>query len=173
MGASKEPLFLVHVVQCLAFLGYVQVKDNIDIFVSHDWPTHIAHYGNKDSLLKCKPWFRDEVEQDTLGSPANWQLLQACKPRFWFAGHLHVAFPAMVPHGPRGALAPGCKDARQATKFMATDKPVPRRRYVQVCKTMPSSHSTGFKCVLSEYCSMLTRRSLCQGIVQHGIEANN
>jgi hypothetical protein len=68
MGASKEPLFLVHMVQYLAFLGYVQVKDNMNIFVSHDWPTHIAHYGNKDSLPKCEPWFRDEVEQDILGS---------------------------------------------------------------------------------------------------------
>jgi lariat debranching enzyme len=100
--------------------------------VSHDWPIRIAHYGDKASLLKCKPWFRSEVESDTLGSPANWQLLQACKPRFWFSGHLHVAFPAMVPHGLNGALPPGSKETTEATKFMATDKPVPRRRYVQV-----------------------------------------
>jgi hypothetical protein len=38
----------------------------------------------------------------------------------------------MVPHGARGALPPWSKDTTEATKFMATDKPVQRSRYVQV-----------------------------------------
>ena len=110
----------------------MQLREKLDVFVSHDWPTHVARYGDTRSLLKCKPFFRSEVETDTLGSPANWQLLQALKPRYWFSGHLHVAYPAMVPHGGSGALPPGSKGAREATRFLATDKPIPRRKYVQV-----------------------------------------
>jgi lariat debranching enzyme len=110
----------------------VQVKEKVNIFMSHDWPTHVPRYGDTGTLLKKKPYFRGEIERDELGSPANWQILQALKPEFWFAGHLHVAFPAVVPHSNKGVLPPGDRSATSTTRFMATDKPLPRRKYVQV-----------------------------------------
>lgn len=58
--------------------------------------------------------------------------VQALKPRYWFAGHLHVAFSAAVPHGPDGVLAPGDASAERVTRFMAVDKPLPKRTFVQV-----------------------------------------
>ena len=33
----------------------------LDIFISHDWPQSIYHYGNTQKLLQIKPYFRDEV----------------------------------------------------------------------------------------------------------------
>lgn len=54
----------------------LQIKDDVDVMISHDWPTVVPRYGNTASLLRCKPFFTQEVNEDALGSPANWQLLQ-------------------------------------------------------------------------------------------------
>lgn len=34
-----------------------QLKDKLDIVISHDWPRGAAQYGNVDRLLKDKPFF--------------------------------------------------------------------------------------------------------------------
>lgn len=70
----------------------------MDIFLSHDWPRSIYHYGNKKQLLKMKSFFRQEVENNTLGSPAASELLEHLKPTYWFSAHLHVKFAALMQH---------------------------------------------------------------------------
>lgn len=70
----------------------------MDIFLSHDWPRSIYHYGNKKQLLKTKSFFRQEVENNTLGSPAASELLEHLKPNYWFSAHLHVKFAALMQH---------------------------------------------------------------------------
>ena len=35
--------------------------DHVDIAMSHDWPTSVPYYGNKEELLKSKPHFHDDV----------------------------------------------------------------------------------------------------------------
>ncbi len=55
-------------------------NEKIDIFMSHDWPTKIYNFGNKFTLLKIKPYFKDEVYKNILGSPALNYLLNALKP---------------------------------------------------------------------------------------------
>uniref|UniRef100_A0A9L0JTJ8 Lariat debranching enzyme n=2 Tax=Equus asinus TaxID=9793 RepID=A0A9L0JTJ8_EQUAS len=75
-----------------------QLKQPMDIFLSHDWPRSIYHYGNKKQLLKTKSFFRQEVENNTLGSPAASELLEHLKPAYWFSAHLHVKFAALMQH---------------------------------------------------------------------------
>mmetsp|Transcript_13625 Transcript_13625/g.28726 ORF Transcript_13625/g.28726 Transcript_13625/m.28726 type:complete len:491 (+) Transcript_13625:3-1475(+) len=75
------------------------VNRTIDIMVSHDWPRGIAHHGDTSQLLQRKPFFREEVESNTLGNPASEILLHELRPRYWFAAHLHVKFEATVKHG--------------------------------------------------------------------------
>lgn len=43
------------------------------------------------------------------------------KPDYWFAAHLHCKFAAFVPHSDT-----------QVTKFLALDKCLPKRRFLQV-----------------------------------------
>eukprot|EP01121_Diplochlamys_sp_Union-15-3_P012226 TRINITY_DN3634_c0_g1_i1.p1 TRINITY_DN3634_c0_g1~~TRINITY_DN3634_c0_g1_i1.p1 ORF type:complete len:274 (-),score=24.52 TRINITY_DN3634_c0_g1_i1:284-1105(-) len=98
-----------------------QLEQPIDIFVSHDWPQSVVNYGDVNSLLKIKPFFRDEVQRGTLGSPVSSSLLFKLKPKYWFSGHLHVKYPAIIKHS-----------ENQITKFLALDKCLPRRHFLQV-----------------------------------------
>lgn len=101
-----------------------QIKKPIDIFVSHDWPTGVYNFGNKDDLLRQKPFFKDEVSNNSLGSKPNEELLMKLKPSFWFAAHLHCKFAAVVPHDTDGDTV--------FTKFLALDKCLPFRKFLQV-----------------------------------------
>ena len=82
----------------MAALAAARNSQRVDVMVSHDWPQGIEAHGNTKQLLSRKPFFRSEVEQNCLGSPANHEILQAIKPKLWFAAHLHVGFRATVDH---------------------------------------------------------------------------
>jgi lariat debranching enzyme len=85
----------------------------LDIMLSHDWPQGIEQHGDTAKLLRVKPHFRDEIGRNDLGSPANLQLLNSLKPRWWFAAHLHVKFKASFVHDtPLEASISSAADAR-------------------------------------------------------------
>jgi lariat debranching enzyme len=65
-------------------------------FHSHCIPTYLT--GDTETLLRQKPFFRDEVQQNCLGSPPLNELLELLQPKWWFAAHLHVKFKATVQH---------------------------------------------------------------------------
>ncbi|XP_062572881.1 lariat debranching enzyme A-like [Saccostrea cucullata] len=102
-----------------------QISRPVDIFLSHDWPRGIYNFGNVNMLLKKKQYFREEVEQDRLGSPASKDLLYHLKPEYWFAAHLHVKFPAIVQHQE-------VDGNQKQTKFLSLDKCLPRRKFLQI-----------------------------------------
>ena len=110
--------------------------------MSHDWPRGVTKFGNTEKLLRYKKHFREEVAEDRLGSGPTRevpkpnlicldadkklffpQILDAVQPEFWFAAHLHCKFAALVPHGEKG---------EKKTKFLALDKCLPRRQFLQV-----------------------------------------
>lgn len=150
-----------------------------DIFLSHDWPCTIEHHGNLAALLRRKPFFRADIENERLGSPPLMGLLKTLKPAWWFAAHLHVKFDAIVKHGGEGQQeggsgignpdeitiefdeerkpeqcaaqnpdeiildgdvdsavsthpAPVLQQARSETRFLALDKCLPRRDFLEV-----------------------------------------
>ncbi|KAG0216241.1 lariat debranching enzyme [Mortierella sp. GBA30] len=76
-----------------------QIKEPMDIFLSHDWPLGIEQYGDVDWLLRKKKFFADEVRNNTLGSLAYEYVLTSLRPAHWFSAHLHVRFTAVVPWG--------------------------------------------------------------------------
>ncbi|PIA55116.1 hypothetical protein AQUCO_00800093v1 [Aquilegia coerulea] len=99
-----------------------QVKEPIDIFISHDWPVGITDYGNWRELVRFKPYFEQEIQSKTLGSKAAEELLNKLKPPYWFSAHLHCKFAAAVQHGEGGPV----------TKFLALDKCLPGRKFLQI-----------------------------------------
>ncbi|XP_078084916.1 lariat debranching enzyme [Mustelus asterias] len=124
---SQQTLRSAYHVRNIEVFKLKQIKQHMDIFLSHDWPRGIYHYGNKKQLLKHKAFLRPEVEANTLGSPAATELLQHLKPSYWFAAHLHVKFAALMQHPKSNG-----EQLPKATKFLALDKCLPRRDFLQI-----------------------------------------
>uniref|UniRef100_A0A3P8R1Z1 Lariat debranching enzyme C-terminal domain-containing protein n=1 Tax=Astatotilapia calliptera TaxID=8154 RepID=A0A3P8R1Z1_ASTCA len=103
-----------------------QIQMPIDIFMSHDWPRGIYYYGSTKELLRKKKFLRQEVESNSLGSPAAEELLAHLQPNYWFSAHLHVKFAAIMQHLPKGKSAP------RVTKFLSLDKCLPHREFLQI-----------------------------------------
>jgi lariat debranching enzyme len=127
-------------------------KKKIDVFLSHDWPRGIEQFGDLNTLLRRKPYFQQEIQLNTLGSPAGEYLLYQLRPKYWFSAHLHVKYAAIVRHAPiadttaeTDDTAPSqdvheaqvtdkveMMDQNEMTKFLALDKCMPRREFLQV-----------------------------------------
>lgn len=145
----------VYHVRQLEVFRLKQLSGRVDVFLSHDWPTGIYEYGNKAQLLRRKPFFAADMESGQLGSRPLEELLKAVQPAYWFAAHLHCKFAALVPHNPcqkrpddgsssssssssededdeKAPQTPPPSRPVPVTKFLALDKCLPRRGFLQV-----------------------------------------
>uniref|UniRef100_A0A182WI35 Lariat debranching enzyme C-terminal domain-containing protein n=1 Tax=Anopheles minimus TaxID=112268 RepID=A0A182WI35_9DIPT len=98
-----------------------QLSPTVDVMLSHDWPRGITRHGNETQLLRFKPAFREDIESNRLGSTPCEDLLRKLQPPYWFAAHLHCKFAALVSHS-----------EGKCTKFLALDKCLPKRRFLQI-----------------------------------------
>ncbi|CUM64686.1 uncharacterized protein PRCAT00002295001 [Priceomyces carsonii] len=94
---NEKTIRSVYHVKPKSFVKLYLMK-NLDIVLSHDWPSGIEHSGDVKSLLKKKKHFRADIESGSLGSPLNRLLLYKLRPRYWFSAHLHVKFEANISH---------------------------------------------------------------------------
>ncbi|XP_022179807.1 lariat debranching enzyme [Myzus persicae] len=105
-----------------------QLKQPIDIMLSHDWPQGIENHGNLKQLLKYKPFFETDINEGKLGSKPTRELLDQLKPKYWFAAHLHCKFAAIVNH----ASDDNEEMEKRCTKFLSLDKCLPKKRFLQI-----------------------------------------
>ena len=68
------------------------VKNKIDIFMTHDWPTNLVSDEDKANVFKKKPHFKNDILDGTLGSFPGEFLLKYLKPRFFICGHMHFYY---------------------------------------------------------------------------------
>lgn len=76
----------------------LQIRTQVDVGISHDWPRGVEWEGNWEKLFKQKDLFEDDARNDRLGSVAAKLVLERLRPRWWFSAHLHCKFAAIVEH---------------------------------------------------------------------------
>lgn len=96
-------------------------RKKIDVCIGHDWPKNIWKFGDEANLRRCKPFLVEDIENGRMGNLPAMELIEVLQPDYWFAAHMHFKFPAVVPH-----------EGDHRTKFLALDKIVPGRDFLQV-----------------------------------------
>ncbi|KAI4122806.1 MAG: hypothetical protein LQ338_005597 [Usnochroma carphineum] len=80
----------------------LQVRTQVDVGISHDWPRKIEWSGDYQQLFRFKPHFKSDAENGRLGSPAAKYVMDRLRPKWWFAAHLHCKYSAIVDYGQGG-----------------------------------------------------------------------
>jgi lariat debranching enzyme len=76
----------------------LQVRSQVDIGLSHDWPKGIEWKGNYGQLFRFKPYFEQDAKDGQLGSVAAATVLERLRPPYWFSAHMHAKFTAAWEH---------------------------------------------------------------------------
>ena len=74
----------------------LQVRGQVDVGLSHDWPRGVEWKGNWKDLFMKKRGFEEDARTGRLGSVAAERVMQRLRPKWWFSAHLHVKFAAVV-----------------------------------------------------------------------------
>ncbi|OAX85066.1 hypothetical protein ACJ72_00567 [Emergomyces africanus] len=77
----------------------LQIRTQVDLGLSHDWPQGIEWHGDFQKLFKKKPLFEPDANSGRLGSVAARYVLDRLRPPFWFSAHLHCKYTASLTHG--------------------------------------------------------------------------
>ncbi|KAL2175329.1 lariat debranching enzyme, C-terminal domain-containing protein [Thermothelomyces heterothallicus CBS 202.75] len=101
----------------------LQLRTQVDIGISHDWPRAIEKYGNRKRLFEMKPHFESESRDGSLGSPAAEYVLDRLRPRYWFSAHMHCRFAAIKQFQPLEGTreSDGCAKSIQAAPGPVAD----------------------------------------------------
>ncbi|KAI4223359.1 MAG: hypothetical protein L6R36_005477 [Xanthoria steineri] len=76
----------------------LQLRTQVDVGISHDWPRKVEWQGDYQQLFRFKPHFESDATTGRLGSPAARYVMDRLRPKWWFAAHLHCKFSAVVDH---------------------------------------------------------------------------
>ncbi|KAL9622558.1 MAG: hypothetical protein Q9160_003055 [Pyrenula sp. 1 TL-2023] len=77
----------------------LNIRTQVDIGISHDWPQGVEWSGNHTKLFNRKAHLRSDAEAGRLGSPAAKYCLDRLRPTQWFSAHLHIKYEASIRHG--------------------------------------------------------------------------
>lgn len=74
----------------------LQIRTQVDIGLSHDWPKGIEWKGAWKQLFRHKKHLEDDARNGQLGNVAAAQVMDRLRPRYWFSAHLHCKYAAIV-----------------------------------------------------------------------------
>jgi lariat debranching enzyme len=99
----------------------LQLRTQVDVGISHDWPRGIEWLGDWKALFAKKDLFEADARAGTLGSSAGKYVLDRLRPPYWFSAHLHCKFSAIVNHAVAAADTYTHPSAVMASPLLKTD----------------------------------------------------
>ncbi|KAL8672401.1 MAG: hypothetical protein Q9168_003140 [Polycauliona sp. 1 TL-2023] len=87
----------------------LQLRTQVDVGISHDWPRKVEWQGDHEQLFRFKPHFESDAKTGRLGSPAARYVMDRLRPKWWFAAHLHCKFSAAINYDREGPDDPSKK----------------------------------------------------------------
>lgn len=82
----------------------LQVTEQVDVGLSHDWPRAVEKHGDVQQLYALRPQFKQESLDGTLGNVAAEYVLDRLRPAYWFSAHLHWKYTAIKTFKPAGEV---------------------------------------------------------------------
>lgn len=73
----------------------LQVREQVDVGLSHDWPRRVEMHGDTARLYKLRPMWREESQTGRLGNEAAEHVMDRLRPAYWFSAHMHWKFEAI------------------------------------------------------------------------------
>jgi lariat debranching enzyme len=92
---SQDDIKSIYHVREIDIRKLLQLRTQVDIGISHDWPRAIEKNGNERALFRMKPDFEQESKDGTLGNVAATYVMDRLRPPHWFAAHMHCRFSAI------------------------------------------------------------------------------
>ncbi|OQE00718.1 hypothetical protein PENVUL_c047G07119 [Penicillium vulpinum] len=97
---NRDDVSSIYHIRELDVRKLLQVRTQVDIGLSHDWPKGVEKLGDYGTLFRKKSGFKADSDSGKLGSVAAREALNHLRPAYWLSAHLHVRFTAKVPHNP-------------------------------------------------------------------------
>ncbi|PYI11496.1 RNA lariat debranching enzyme [Aspergillus sclerotiicarbonarius CBS 121057] len=96
---NRDDIQSIYHVRELDVRKLLQIRTQVDLGLSHDWPKQVERCGDYVTLFRQKRGFREDSENGRLGNMAAKHVLDRLRPAYWFSAHLHVRFAALIQHG--------------------------------------------------------------------------
>ncbi|RAL01295.1 RNA lariat debranching enzyme [Aspergillus ibericus CBS 121593] len=96
---NRDDIQSIYHVRELDVRKLLQIRTQVDLGLSHDWPKQVERCGDYVTLFRQKKGFREDSENGRLGNMAAKHVLDRLRPAYWFSAHLHVRFAALIQHG--------------------------------------------------------------------------
>jgi lariat debranching enzyme len=98
---NRDDIKSIYHVRELDVRKLLQIRTQVDLGLSHDWPRKVEYGGDFEEFFRVKWGFEQSSRGDSLGSPAAKFVLDRLRPARWFSAHLHVKFTGSVVHSDR------------------------------------------------------------------------
>lgn len=95
---SQDDVRSIYHVRELDTRKLLQIRTQVDIGMSHDWPRGVEWQGDFKTLFKKKDLFEADARAGNLGSVAAQLVMERLRPPHWFSAHLHIKYAAIVDH---------------------------------------------------------------------------
>jgi lariat debranching enzyme len=116
-----------------------QVRTQVDIGISHDWPRGVEWKGNWKKLFRQKAHLEEDARSGQLGSVAAKLVVDRLKPRWWFSAHLHCKFAGVIDHNEGGLESKG-DPPRAASVQVAPPQPVVAKNEDEIDLDLDDEH---------------------------------